>query len=299
MFQFISLNTILIEYGTMFKKRTISYCQFKMEKKGTDIKDTYPFITMLNYIEKSDTSVRSVDFVDSEKVVGVESIERHVDGHIWIVFKTGRYGHTAPLINKEDGSERVHDKSINEGEKELTHVCLRIYPEYVVCSLENNKYGLSATNLTSYFNHFLTSIGSDLLVSLSYLSMKGISDVLEKAQRIFLVEMECSFQKTDEDLFRRLYGENSKETFIVKMSPERAKSLEKSEVVKIYNEMAPGGKVSRMKISIKSDEGNNMILDTLLDKVREEEKFDVDQNGVVISSLIFPILQNRLLNFED
>lgn len=194
----------------MSKKRTISYCQFKMEKGGNDVKDTSTFVEVLNHLEKTDTSGRSFDFVNPEKVAGIESIEHRADGHIWIIFKTGRYGHTAPLINREDGSERIHDKSIDEGEKELTHVCLKIYPEYVVCSLESNKYCIGASLIASYFNHFLTTIGSNLHISLYYLSMKGISDILDGAQRIASVEMECSFQRTGEDLFRRLYGEDCK-----------------------------------------------------------------------------------------
>jgi len=283
----------------MPKKRTICYCQFKMEKNGVDVKDTSAFLEVLEHIEQADTCGRSFDFVSPEKVAGVESIERRADGYIWIVFKTGRYGHTAPLINKEDGSERIHDKSIDEGEKELTHVCLRICPEYVVCSLESNKYGIGASLIASYFNHFLTVIGLDVRVSLYYLSMKGISDILAEAQRIASVEMECSYQKTSEDIFHNLYGEGIKETFIVKLSPQRSKSFSKSKIIKIYEGVAPDGKVSRMKISIKSNDGNDMILDTLFDKVRDEDKFDVDENGVVVSSAIFPILQKRLSKFED
>lgn len=282
----------------MSKKRTIGYCQFKMENKGKDVKNTSAFVEVLNHIEKADISGRSFDFVNSEKVAGIESIEHRTDGHIWIIFKTGRYGHTAPLINRGDGSERIHDKSIDEGEKELTHVCLRIYPEYIVCSIESNKYGIGASMIVSYFNHFLTVIGSDLSVSLCYLSMKGISDILNGAQRIASVEMECFYQNIEDDLFYGLYGEGVKETFTVKMTPERAKSLQKSKIIKTYEGMTSGGKVKRMKIAIKSADGDDMILDTLLDRVRDEEKFEVDHNGVIVSSKIFPILQKHLLNFE-
>ena len=282
----------------MSKKRTISYCQFKLERRGNDIKDVSAFKEVLDYIEKADTSERSYDFINLEKVAGIESIERRSDGHIWIIFKTGHYGHTAPLINRENGLERNHDKSINEGEKELTHVCLQINPEHVVCSIESNKYGIGASLIVSYFNHFLTVIGSDLIISLSYLSMKGISDILNGAQRIASVEMECFYQNINDDLFYGLYGEGVKETFTVKMTPERAKSFQKSKIIKTYEGMTSGGKVKRMKIAIKSADGNDMILDTLLDRVRDEEKFEVDHNGVIISSKIFPILQKHLLNFE-
>lgn len=282
----------------MPKKRTISYCQFNMAKKGLPIKDTDEFRRVLDYIEKADTSGRNYDFVNSEKSAGIESIERRKDGHIWVIFKTGRYNHTAPLINREDGSEREHDKTMDEGEKELTHMCLRIYPEFVVCSLESNRYGIGASLITSYFNHFLEEIGSDQHITLSYLSMKGISDILNKAKRISSVELECSYQKSDDELFRGVFGGGIKENFTVILSPERAKSFEKSKIFRIYNSVEPHGKVSRMKISIKSDEGNDMILDTLMDKVRDEEICNVNQNGVIISSELFPILQNHLLNFE-
>lgn len=282
----------------MPKKRTIGYCQFNMARKGLSVKDTTDFKKVLDYIEKADTSGRNYDFVKPEKSAGVESIERRKDGHIWIVFKTGRYNHTAPLINREDGSEREHDKTMDEGEKELTHMCLRIYPEFVVCSIESNRYGIGASLITAYFNHFLEVIGSDQHISLSYLSMKGISDILNNAQRISSVELECSYMKSDDELFRGVFGEGIKETFIVNLSPERARSFDKSKIVKIYNSVEPHGKVSRMKIAIKSDEGNDMVLDTFMDKVRDEEYCNIDQNGVVISSEIFPILQDHLLNFE-
>lgn len=283
----------------MSKKRTIAYCQYTITRKGLDIKDTSNFDKMLAYIEKSEMSIRSHDFKNPEKVAAIESVDRRNDGFIWIVFKTGRYGHTAPLINREDGSEREHDKTMDEGEKELTHVCLKINQENVVCAVESNKYGIGLPLITSYFNHFIQKIDSSLIISLAYLSMKGLSDILSKAQRISTVEMECSYTKTDEDLFRGAYGPGIKETFSVKLSPEKKESFGKDPILKIYDSVSPNGKVSRMKITIKTEDGDDMILDTLMDKVRDQIFPAVDHNGVVISSQIFPELQEHLLKFEE
>lgn len=283
----------------MAKKRTIVYCQYTITRKGLDVKDTSSFDKMLAYIEKSEMSIRSYDFKNPEKVAAIESVDRRNDGFIWIVFKTGRYGHTAPLINREDGSERDHDKTMDEGEKELTHVCLKINQENIVCAVESNKYGIGLPLITAYFNHFIQKIDGGLIISLVYLSMKGLSDILSKAQRISTVEMECSYSKTDEDLFRKAYGPGIKETFLVKLTPEKKESFGKDPILKIYDSVAPDGKVSRMKIAIKSEDGDDMILDTLMDKVRDQIFPSIDNNGVVISSHIFPELQKHLLKFED
>ena len=283
----------------MSKKRSITYCQYTVVNKGMDIKDTSVFRQMLENLKNGDTKYRNYDLKNPEKSAGVESIEYKSDGYVWIVFKTGRYGHTAPLINREDGSERNHDKTMDEGEKELTHICLKILPEYILCAIEGNKYGIGSPLIKTYFDRFIEKINPSLSVDVAYLSIKGVQDILSKAERISSIELECSYQKSGEDVFCSLFGEGIKETFNVTFTTERRKSFKKSKTMDIYNQITTGGKFSRMKIALRTVDGEDMILDTLLDKVRDQVLSEIDSNGVIISSSIFPILQEHLKKFEE
>lgn len=284
--------------GIIMKKRSITYCQYSVIRNKLDIKDTAAFKSLLLYIRDNKDEC-FYDFKDNDKVVAVESIEFRDDDFIWITFRTGRYGHTAPLINREDGSERNHDKTTDEGEKELTHLCLKIKEEYIIGSIENNKYGITASMITTFFNNYLKQRDSNISIRLSYLSMKGMSDILSKAQRISSIELECKYKKIDDDIFQNIYGDGIKETFSVKLTPEKKRTFCKDPVMKMYDSVGPEQKISRMKIAIRTEDGDDMLLDTLLDKVKDQITVEVDPNGVVVSSRIFPELQDHLLRFEE
>lgn len=283
----------------MVKKRTISYCQFEVLKDGIAQKETDSFRQMLNLLETKSLSDRLHDFTNSEKVAIIESITKKENDDVWIVFKTARYGHTANLINRKDGTERDNTKTMDEGEKQLTHLCINIEEHAVICALESNKDGIGASLISKYFENYIKEIDPKLAIRTSYLSTKDFSDIIDKADRIIEADLDCSYCDTSEDVFKSLYSDGIKETFRVQFRPEKKKSFKKSEIKKLYDSIDPNGKIRRVRIAIRTNEGNDVVLDSLLDTVRDKIPVQIDSNGTVVSGSILLQLQECLHKLKD
>lgn len=268
-------------------------------RNGIDQRDTTSFKEALKSIKKLGDSERTKDFESNDKVVGIESIDTDHEGYVWIVFKTGRYGHTANLINRYDGSERPSNKRLDEGEKELTHACLKVLPEVIYCAIESNKYGISAPLICNYLESFVSRTDSHYALKYDFISTRGLSDIIINSQRIMTVDVECSYINSNEDISRQLYGPGVKQTYIQHFSVEKKESFGRDKVHKLYNSVDPNGKIRRVKITLRSEDGDEMLLDSLMEKVRDKIPVNFDSNGTVVSSDILEKLQSYLLKLED
>lgn len=280
------------------KDRSIAYIEFQLRIKNKNC-SIGVLRNVIEAIQNQDVSHRKVDFDKSEKVVILENSEKKDNNIYWITLKTGKYGYTANLIDRHTGEERNNDKTIDEGEKELTHMCLKILENNAICALESNRDGAGARLICNYFEHFIKKINSDYRLSFSWISTKGIADILEKANRIMAVDVECSYLDIAEDIFRNMYGNEVKETFAVQFRPERRKSLAKDKVMKLYSELDPNGKIRRLRIKMRTDEGDDVLLDSMLDKVRDKVSVETDSKGVILSRRIFSELQHHLEKIEE
>ena len=278
----------------MSKKRTISYCQFELFINGIVQKDVDSFRQMLNLLESKTLTDRIYDFTNSEKVAIIDSITKKENDYVWIVFKTAKYGHTANLINRKDGTERGNTKTIDEGEKQLTHLCLHIEEHNIICAIESNKDGIGASLISKYFENYIKEIDPKITIHASYLSTRGISDIIDKADRIVEADIECSYDDTSDDIFKSLYGDGVKETFMVQFKPEKKRGLNRSKIKKLYNSVDPCGKIRRVRIAIRTNEGNDIVLDSLLETVRDKITVQVDSNGIVASGPLLIQLQDYL-----
>lgn len=281
------------------KKRTVAYCKFEFVRKGLVVKDFRVFSQVLEKLKTMSIESKTKDFEENDKVVVLDSIHSVGDGYLGFVFKTGRYGHTANLINKYDGSERNNNKTMDEGEIELTHLCMSLKSDHALCALEGNKYGISAPIIVKYFQQYINEIDENLMLNTAYVSTKGLSDILERASRIISVDVECAYKDLNEDAFENMYGPETKETFDVHFSPQRGKSLKKSETKKLYNKVDTNGKIRRIRVALRTDEGDDVILDSLMDKVRDRIPVEMDTNGVVISKPILESLKQYLIKIEE
>ena len=193
-----------------------------------------------------------------------------------------------------DGSERRNDKTIDEGEKELTHVCLKVCEDVAYCAVEGNRYGIGIQSMVTYLNTFVKEVDFESALYYEYIATKGLADLIIQSQRIMALDVELSYQKSSEDICRQLYGTGVKQTYVSHFSAERKHSLSKDSVKKIYESVDATGKVRRVKVLLRSKDGNEMMLDSLMEKVRDKVEVEFDENGVVISTDIFSKLQEYL-----
>ena len=281
------------------KNRSVAYIEFQLNGKNKRNEDISVLKKVLERLLRMAIPDRKVDFEKSEKVIILENLEKNTDNYYWITLKTGRYGYTANLIDRKTGIERSNNKTIDEGEKELTHLCLKIRDNNAICALESNRDGAGPRLICNYLEYYLKQINSDYRLSFSWISTRGISDILEKADRIMEVNVECAYEKTDEDIFRQMYGKGVKETFNVRFSPEKSKTLFKSKVVSLYSNLDPNGKIRRVRIKMSTNEGDDVVLDSMMDKVRDTVSVPTDDKGIIISRIMFSELQHHLEKLES
>ena len=293
-----SQNVMQVGEKTL-KKRSISYCKFDIIQKGRCTKNIDALRQVVNMMGNLSVKERTQDFNQSEKSVTLASVRIMDQECLGLIFKSGKYGHVASLINRFDGSERETDKTMDEGEKELTHVCMKFTHDSAIFALEGNRDGIGAQLIMKYFQQYLNSIDSSLKLQLSYLSTTGMSDILEKASRIISVEVDCTYKDSNEDIFREIYGDDVRDTYTVMLRPERRRSLPINKIKSLYEKTKKGDKFRRIRISMRTNEGDDVVLDSLMDRVRDKVDVMVDSHGIVLSESILSSLRKYLLAFEE
>ena len=144
----------------------------------------------------------------------------------------------------------------------------------------------------------MNQLDDSLKLQLSYLSSKGVADILENASRIMSVDVDCTFKDSHEDIIREFYGDDARETYKLQLRPEKRKSLSLSKVKRLYDQVKEDDKYRRIRIAMRTKDGDEVILDSLLDKVRDRIDVQTDSNGVVVTNNVMLQLKERLCAFE-
>lgn len=276
------------------KRRSVKYIELSVLINGQDAESTEMLRNTLYRLESMDPVDTVRDLKSSNKVVGIESIRVKDDGHAWVAFKSARYGYKAKLLNRNDGTERESDKTVDEGEIELTHICMRLEEKHAVCALEVNRYGITIFGIEEY----LRLIDDRFHLSHSVLAADGIPDLIERSRRIISLDIYRPWNNGREDAFESLFDQWMKDIYVVQLRPKRGMSILKEAVLKLYDRIGPDQNVRGLHLRIKTDEGSEMVLDTLSENISDYIPAETDANGVVISTSMFVNLEQHLEAFE-
>lgn len=91
----------------------------------------------------------------NNKAVALSSVrdETKQGLHLYkIIFKSCKYNHSPDYMSSTDGSERPTDKQLHEGDKELTHMCMRIDGNEVFTIFEERRNGVTIGGVIKYFS---------------------------------------------------------------------------------------------------------------------------------------------------
>lgn len=281
----------------MQKRRSIKYCQLDLLNNGQKSRELSLFDKIVKNITSKADSDRNYDQSRTDKVINIQNIVFDGD-YTFITFKSAKYGHVSTLLNRIDGSERLTDKTMDEGEKELTHVCFKKMRDCIIFSIESNKDGIYPSSVTNYLNKELHEINDNYDFSCSYLATEGFIDIINGAERVISVDVECRMCEMGDDIFTEMYGEGVKETCNLQFKSERSKSIPKSILKKICNSIKSDKKIHRVRAKIKTKTGDEVLFDTLMDKVTDSIQVNLDDNGVVISSEMNANLKECLIKLE-
>lgn len=112
-----------------------------------------------------------------------------------IRFKSCKYNHSPDYMSSRDGTERPTEKQLYEGDKEWTHLCLRIDTDEAFCVIEERKSGVTLGAVVRYFNqllrNYLLSQGDETPIVLfaSIVPSEDFMSALNSAEKITIAEL--------------------------------------------------------------------------------------------------------------
>lgn len=135
--------------------RKIGYFSIDFEKLDERSFDVDLLRRLLTYMSGLSGEDRIISDNKSNKAVDIESIEIYEKQKMEfakIVFKSCKFNHSPNYMSSLNGSERATDKKLSEGEKELTHMCMRFDENEAYTIFEERRSGVSIGSVIKFFN---------------------------------------------------------------------------------------------------------------------------------------------------
>jgi hypothetical protein len=274
--------------------RKIGFYSIIFERYGTNEKffNKQFFLDFINFID-SHGYIMSIN--RSNKAMSIERTIVEQINYIdlaKIIIKSCKYNHSPDYMSSLDGSTRDSDKQLHEGEKELTHLCLKIGTLEAELILEERRSGVTINELVKYFNHclkdYLRSLGQpvnfrisfgiipsdDFLTSLNGLSRVKVGEIY-KHKRVLGSEAMGLLQREDLSM---------QDDIIVTMKAKKGESLGKRMFEQFYESLTGGeSEITRIRIYGQDGNYNSIRLDSDMMKKLEYVRAELEENGTVNS----------------
>ena len=284
------------------ENRKIGFYVFRFQKYGAEKEqffDDATFKAALEYIFSLPDADKIIRHETNKKAISIETsdIDKVTGGHlVKIVFKSCKYNHNPNYMSSVDGSERTSDKRDYEGEKEKTHLCIRINNLEAKVILEERRSGVTIAGITDYINRKLKEYLEQKHLPHNYKLIHGIIPMrdflveLNEMSKLKLAEMYTYKQLLGSEGYNLLEREDPcmKDEIIITAKAKPKESLLKRGFEKAYQSIVAGeSHVSRIRIYGNDAEGNAIKLDSLMIKKLEYVTAALDEDGTVNTGSIF------------
>lgn len=280
------------------QKRKLSYWGIEFVSGDNHFFDAPLFCRFLSYVQGLPADEKLFRDEKNNKAVALSSIrdETKQGLHLFkIVFKSCKYNHSPDYMSSTDGSERPTDKQLYEGDKELTHMCMRIDGNEAFTIFEDRRNGVTMGGVVKYFNKLLHT----------FLAQEGITDNFYLWASIippedFLTALEAADRVSVAELFveKKVLGSkylglmdvdaNSQDDLVITLKSKPRQSLPKRAIKQTFLSLTTeGSKVSRIRLYGKDINKMSVMIDSLKGKRVEEVTVDLTPNGIVDSYSIF------------
>lgn len=276
------------------RERKISFLSIEFEEGEERSFDPEVFERLLLYIDRLAGGDRIFKDDKSKKAVDIQSIriyEKDERKYAQIVFKSCKYNHSPNYMSSIDGTERPTAKELTEGEKELTHMCMRLDEEEAFTVFEERKSGVSIGSVLKYLNKNLMKLrreeDSQDTKQLSY-GIVPSENFLESLSHVSRVS------KAELYVRRRVIGngflditelnEESREDVIITVKSRPRRNIGIAVIRGAFRRMAAEESVlSRIRVYGKGEDNKNLVLDTDMAKRQEEIAVELSEDGTVDS----------------
>lgn len=283
---------------------TLNYLRNADEEKYFDRKSFIEFIEFVNKLGEKD---KLINIKKYSKAVSIESIEIK-NYYIEIIFKNCKYNHSPNYMSSINGAERVSDKKLYEGEKEITHLYGKIEKNECVFVLEERRSGVTMTQITEYFNKQLHKYNNYNRIADNYSIEKAIipdmnfMDSLEDMSRIKAADIYVYKDIIgSEELDLLEFRDNAvRDDVVINIKARKNSSLFKSNFKKLFNKKQKNySNISRIRLYGKSLNGFDVCVDTDIVKKTDYIEVAVDESGIIKSPIMFSTMKEYLIGSSE
>lgn len=250
------------------------------------------FADFLQYIKGLDSRELLINDRINYRAEALKSLEFEEDNATRIckvVMKSCKYNHSPDFMSSEDGSERPSNKTLSEGDEELTHLCMRLYQDEAYVVFEQRVSGVSFSRFTAYLNHFYKAykrkegIQDKTVIDSSAVLVDDFESMLERAQRITSAELYTNKRYLGSDFLNLMPMDISvRNEVAITLKAERLGSISKDSIRQAFLDFVTGdSKITRMRLRCKDIDDVSVMLDTINMKKKDEISVNLNSNGIV------------------
>ena len=263
------------------------------------------FKRLLLYIDKLGGKDRIIKDSKANKAMDIDNITIYQKDDMdfaKIVFKSCKFNHSPNYMSSEDGTERKTDKKLTEGEKEITHMLLRIDEREAYAIFEERKSGVSMANVIKYLNgkliglNMIDNVDDKRQIEEGIIPSEDFMTLIDKSERIVSAELIVEKELLGSGFLNMLdLDGTSRDDIVITVKAKPREGLPRR-TFKNFAENIIAGEVNakRMRMYAKDENNMNTIIDT--DRVKRIEEITVNlrQDGTVDSESIFKKMEELL-----
>ncbi len=285
------------------QKRKIGYYNITFTDGETYTFNNNLFFDFMKYLSSLEPDEKIFRDTKNKKAISIDSIahmKKEGMDFLKVIFKSCKYNHFPDYMSSVDGSERPTSKTKDEGDKELTHMMMRVGANEAYTIFEERKSGVSMGGMIKYFNEKLKSfytandIDSNEHLWSGAIPADDFLPALESAKKITLAEMFISHEVLgNAGLMLFDNGEyNGREEITLVAKAKKRDSLKTRGLRKLYTSIcSEGTRLSRIRLYGKDIDGMDMVLDSLNMQKKKEITVELRPNGTIDSYSIFAKLE--------
>ena len=283
------------------------YMDFTESDTGERSFDKDLFKRVLAYIDKLDGKYRVIKDLKANKAMdieGIEMFEKDDCDYAKVIFKSCKFNHSPNYMSSEDGSERRTDKKLTEGEKEVTHLFLKIKDDEAYAIFEERRSGVSMKKVIDFLNNNLINLNmkcgrsDNRRIEESIIPSDDFLTLIDKAQRIVAAQVITDKKMLGTGYMNLINLDNtSREDIEIIIRAKTRESLGNRMIRTVAENMISEDvieKPKRLKIYAKDENNMNTVIDTNAIKKCEEITVTLKKDGTVDSESMFNKMEQLL-----
>jgi hypothetical protein len=261
-------------------------------KKDDDIVSPSPFIH--NFFQKfsdMETGESKVLDLPNSKFYFLDTVTKKDDTYLG-VFKSAKYNHKPPLIDKVTVEERDNPKSLTEGESEKTHFALKYDSSgnELIIVLESRKSGVSVRNIMYYITTIAKVLTLDIpgITETGTIPVDNFLDAFSTMKRVRLAEAHYTKSSvgTQFSEFANL-DENVKDDIVLTTRADYRQNIKNAMNTLVDNFMGQESQIKKIRLYGTDEENNPIMLDSSMTEKREYVSAILNDNTKVVDSSSF------------